>query len=52
MDYQACECIRSALGIDLQPKTFTLLQMGLRAIVIYIAGLLMVRLAEDRRFGN
>ncbi len=32
--------------------TLTFLQMALRAIIMYVAGLMMLRLAGDRRFGG
>ncbi len=38
----------SALGLDAQQ--LNIWQMGLRAAVIYIAALIMVRLSGDRRF--
>lgn len=42
------EIINSALGLNAQQ--LNIWQMGLRAAVIYLAALLMVRLAGDRRF--
>lgn len=46
------DSINWALGLGAEPKTLTFLQMALRAIIIYIAGLMMVRLSGDRRFGG
>ena len=40
--------INSALGLDAQQ--LNIWQMGLRAAVIYLAALIMVRIAGDRRF--
>lgn len=42
------EIINSALGLNAQQ--LNIWQMGLRAAIIYLAALLMVRLAGDRRF--
>ena len=40
--------INSALGLDAQK--LSIWQMGLRAAIIYLAALIMVRIAGDRRF--
>jgi uncharacterized membrane protein YcaP (DUF421 family) len=42
------EITNIALGLDAQ--TLNIWQMGLRAAIIYIAALIMVRVAGDRRF--
>lgn len=42
----------SLLGLGAEPKTLGFLQMTLRAIIIYISALAMMRLAGDRRFGG
>lgn len=42
------EALNSALGLDAQQ--LTLWQMGLRAGIIYVAALVMVRVVGDRRF--
>ncbi|MDY6781461.1 MAG: DUF421 domain-containing protein [Cyanobacteriota bacterium] len=42
------ETIHSVLGLDAQKLTFW--QMGARAVIVYVAGLAMVRLGGDRRF--
>lgn len=52
MNQQLWDSINWALGLGAEPKTLTFLQMGLRAIIIYIAGLMMVRLSGDCRFGG
>jgi uncharacterized membrane protein YcaP (DUF421 family) len=46
------EEIRSLLGIGADPKTLTLLQMAVRVIVIYGAGLAIVRTIGDKRFSG
>jgi len=52
MTHEVWEGIRWLLGLGAEPKALNFLQMALRVIVMYIAGLLMVRLAGDRRFGG
>ncbi len=42
----------SLLGLGAEPKTLNFLQMTLRAIIIYVSALAMMRLAGDRRFGG
>lgn len=42
----------SLLGLGADPKTLNFLQMTLRAIIIYVSALAMMRLAGDRRFGG
>ncbi len=42
----------SVLGLGVEPKDLTFLQMTLRAIIIYLGALAMMRLAGDRRFGG
>lgn len=44
------DTMNSALGLSRDPQQLTLLQMGLRAIVIYAIALGMVRVGGDRRF--
>lgn len=46
------EGIRTALGLGIEPKMLTFLQIALRAIIVFIAALIIVRLAGDRRFGG
>lgn len=48
--HEVWEGIRWALGLGAQPKNLTFLQMALRAIVMYVAGLTIIRKACDRRF--
>ncbi len=43
------EVLRSVLGIGLEPKDLSVGQVCLRALIVFIATLIMVRLA-DRRF--
>lgn len=52
MTQEVWEGIRWLLGLGTEPKTLTFWQMTLRMIVMYIAGLTMVRLAGDRRFSG
>ena len=52
MTQEVWESIRLALGLNVQPQMLTFWQMVLRAIIIYVAGLMMLRLAGDRRFGG
>jgi uncharacterized membrane protein YcaP (DUF421 family) len=40
------------LGIGLDPKTFSTLQVSLRAIVIYLGGLAILRIGENRFLGK
>ncbi len=42
----------SLLGLGAEPKTLGFLQMTLRAIIIYLGALAMMRLGGDRRFGG
>ena len=42
------DLINSSLGLD--AEKLNIWQMGLRAAVIYVAALIMVRLADERRF--
>jgi uncharacterized membrane protein YcaP (DUF421 family) len=41
-----------ALGIGLDPKTFNVLQVSLRAFVIYLGGLAILRVGENRFLGK
>src|SRR6059058_320716 len=43
------EGVRQFLGLGLEPKYLTFVQISVRGIVVFIAALIMVRLA-DRRF--
>jgi len=42
------DTIRMALGLGLEPKDLTILQVSLRAIVVFIVALIMVRLSAKR----
>ena len=44
------DLINSSLGLDTKSVDLSIWQMGLRAAVIYLAALIMVRLADERRF--
>lgn len=52
MDRELWDGIHWVLGLGAEPKTLTFWQMALRAIVMYVAGLVIVRIAGDRRFGG
>jgi uncharacterized membrane protein YcaP (DUF421 family) len=41
-----------ALGIGMDPKTFGILQVSLRAFVIYLGGLAILRIGENRFLGK
>lgn len=43
---------RQALGLDLQPKDLGMGQMALRSVVVFLAGLAMVRLGPRRFLGQ
>jgi len=40
--------LRPLLGLGAEPKNLTLLQMSLRAVIVFLAGLVMVRLSSKR----
>lgn len=42
----------SLLGLQVEPRDLTLLQLSLRALVVFIASLLMLRLAHKRFFAG
>lgn len=46
------EWLSWALGIGMDPKTFNTLQVSLRAIVIYLGGLAILRIGENRFLGK
>lgn len=46
------EALRVALGLELESKDINVLQMGLRAAVVYIVTVLMVRIAKKRFMGR
>lgn len=41
-----------ALGIEMDPRSFNVLQVSLRAIVIYLGGLAILRVGENRFLGK
>jgi uncharacterized membrane protein YcaP (DUF421 family) len=41
-----------ALGIGMDPKTFGILQVSLRAFIIYLGGLAILRIGENRFLGK
>lgn len=46
------EIVRVALGLGLESKDITVLQMALRAAIVYVVTVLMVRLAKKRFMGR
>jgi uncharacterized membrane protein YcaP (DUF421 family) len=44
--------IQGALGVDVDVKELTLAQMALRALIIYMAGVALVRLGKKRFLGK
>ncbi len=48
----AWDSLNLALGLDLEPKSLTLGQMILRASIIYVSGIAMVRIAGAQRFAG
>ena len=46
------ESLNWALGIGMDPKTFNVLQVSLRAFVIYLGGLAILRVGENRFLGK
>ncbi len=46
------ETLRSALGVGLDPRHFTTVQVCLRAVVVYLGGLLVLRFGENRFLGK
>jgi uncharacterized membrane protein YcaP (DUF421 family) len=49
---EVIEAVRIALGLELESKDINVLQMGLRATVVYIVTVLMVRIAKKRFMGQ
>ncbi|MBM1171529.1 DUF421 domain-containing protein [Microvirga arabica] len=49
---QIYENVRVALGLGLESKDISVLQMGLRAAIVYVVTVLMVRLAKKRFMGR
>ncbi len=44
--------IQGALGIDVEPKELTFTQLALRALIIYIVGVALVRMGKKRFLGK
>src|SRR4051812_17545018 len=44
--------VRLLLGLGIDSKEINALQMGLRAVIVYVATVLMVRLAKKRFMGR
>ena len=44
--------LRWAFGIDVDPKSYNLLQISLRALLVYIGGLTILRVGEHRFLGK
>src|SRR4051794_38118494 len=42
------ESVKDLLGLNLEPKDLTLLQISLRAVIVFVVSLAMVRLANKR----
>jgi uncharacterized membrane protein YcaP (DUF421 family) len=49
---QVEEIVRVALGLGLESRDINVLQMGLRAAIVYVVTVLMVRLAKKRFMGR
>ncbi|MBM1173661.1 hypothetical protein [Microvirga arabica] len=49
---QVEEFVRVALGLELESRDINVLQMGLRAAIVYVVTVLMVRLAKKRFMGR
>jgi len=46
------ESLRWAFGVDADPRSYTVLQVSLRALLVYLVGLLIVRLGRNRLLGR
>jgi uncharacterized membrane protein YcaP (DUF421 family) len=46
------ETLRWALGVDTDPRSYTVLQVSLRALLVYLVGLLILRLGRNRLLGR
>jgi uncharacterized membrane protein YcaP (DUF421 family) len=49
---RVAEIARMALGLGLESRDITVVQMGLRAAIVYVVTVLMVRLAKKRFMGR
>ncbi|AFZ67432.1 DUF421 domain-containing protein [Deinococcus peraridilitoris] len=48
----ALEAIRALLGLDVEPRDLTILQVSLRALLIFLATIVTVRVGQKRFFGR
>jgi uncharacterized membrane protein YcaP (DUF421 family) len=46
------ESLRWALGVDTDPRSYNVLQVSLRALLVYLLGLLIIRLGRNRLLGR
>jgi uncharacterized membrane protein YcaP (DUF421 family) len=46
------ESLRWAFGVDSDPRSYSMLQVSLRALLVYLVGLLIVRLGRNRLLGR
>jgi uncharacterized membrane protein YcaP (DUF421 family) len=46
------ESLRWAFGVDTDPRSYNVLQVSLRALLIYLLGLLIIRLGRNRLLGR
>jgi uncharacterized membrane protein YcaP (DUF421 family) len=46
------ESLRWAFGVDTDPHSFNVLQVSLRALLVYLVGLLIIRLGRNRLLGR
>ncbi len=46
------ESLRWAFGVDTDPRSFNVLQVSLRALLVYLVGLLIIRLGRNRLLGR
>jgi uncharacterized membrane protein YcaP (DUF421 family) len=52
MMYNFYQSAGGMLGLDVDPKDLTIVQMSLRSLVIFVTALLMLRLAHKRFFAQ
>jgi uncharacterized membrane protein YcaP (DUF421 family) len=46
------ESLRWAFGVDADPRSYNLLQVSLRALLVYLVGLMIIRLGRNRLLGR
>ena len=46
------EGLRWALGVDTDPRAYNVLQVSLRTLLVYLVGLLLIRLGRNRLLGR